>query len=112
MLEYGANINCKGNFWNTPLHHLLEGHLPVHTDIMKLFISKGADVNIKNIFGSNTLHVAVKSSKNDKEILNSSKYLPAQPSIQINKQDLGLETPVLLAIQEDNASILFFNIVC
>ena len=112
MLEYGANINCKGNFWNTPLHHLLEGCLPFHTDILKVFVSKGADVNIKNIFGSNPLHVAVKSSKNDKELLNSIKYLLAQPSIQINEQDLGLKTPVMLAIQEDNASILFFNIVC
>ena len=106
LLEYGANINCKCNFWNTPLHYLLEGYLSVHTDVMKLFLSKGADVNIRNMFGSSPLHVAVKSSENDKERLNSIKYLLAQPSIKINEQDLGLKTPVMLAIQEDNSSIL------
>lgn len=53
LLQFGANVNAKNRFSNTPLRYL---HNKI--DLLKLMCHYGADVNIQNDDGLSILHYA------------------------------------------------------
>jgi ankyrin repeat protein len=74
LVEKGANVNHKGIFGMTPLHHAIEfgGSRANHDgggskEISKLLLDKGADVNAKCYQGHTALMLAV--SKGNQEIV-------------------------------------------
>ena len=56
LLEYGADIEARDDFHNTPLHAAIEGGNP---DTVLLLIEHGADIEARDDIGANPLHRAV-----------------------------------------------------
>ena len=62
LIEEGIGINEYGIGGHTPIHfHVKEGNF----DIVKYLLSKGADVNKKNIYGDNVIDDALKYSQDE-----------------------------------------------
>ncbi|RMD46707.1 MAG: ankyrin repeat domain-containing protein [Aquificota bacterium] len=93
-----VNLNQVYEYEGSPLHVAVkEGDL----DLVKHFIDKGADVNIKGVFGETPLHIAV-----DRGYDNIVKLLlenGANPNVQSNEGN----TPLHLAVISSSADIAF-----
>ena len=83
----------------TPLHlAILEGKEDPDTDIIKLLIIKGANVNSKGLYDNRPLHYAASNRKGDsieiiKELLNH--------NADINAENLFKQTPLDVAARQD-----------
>lgn len=58
LIDYGADINGWGSYYNAPLKNAVMGHEGQKAkEMIKFFLSKGADINAHlDKFGSNILH--------------------------------------------------------
>jgi len=71
LLEAGANINCRDDRGQTPLHRMLDNRVrvssryPPSKDMAELLLVKGADVNLKDKDGRTPLHLAAESADAD-----------------------------------------------
>lgn len=68
LLKAGANINAEDNEGNTPLMYAasLSGKTSTE-DVVKLLVDHGADLNKRNLKGSNALAAAIYNQKNSTE---------------------------------------------
>jgi ankyrin repeat protein len=60
LLKRGANVNCKDDHSGTPLHYAV---LRGHADLTGLLISWKADIEVRNIHGMDSLHLAAFDSE-------------------------------------------------
>ena len=71
LLEAGANINCRDDRGQTPLHRMLDNRVsgssiyPPSKDMVELLLVKGADVHLKDKDGRTPLHLAAESADAD-----------------------------------------------
>jgi len=71
LLEAGANINCRDDRGQTPLHRMLDNRVrgssiyPPSKDMAELLLAKGADVNLKDKDGRTPLQLAAESAGGD-----------------------------------------------
>ena len=124
LLQNGAHVNCRDNQELTPLHRtsnkdvvmLLLQHgaknelekksfTPLHlasqdgeTEIAKLLLDHGADVNCKSEYEWTPLHVA--SFRGDNEIVD----LLIQNGAQVNSKNKAKSTPLHEAVQHEKYS--------
>ncbi|XP_071078428.1 uncharacterized protein [Haliotis cracherodii] len=83
-----VNINCR--VWSmTPLMEAARG---AHREVVKLLVSKDADVSLMNDGGNNTLHWACVSGN-----LVTVKFVLALNKLDINSRGVGGRTPVMAA---------------
>lgn len=57
LVRNGARVNQQGKGGQTPLHCALEGR---HEDVARLLVGASASVNVSDIMGMSSLHVACK----------------------------------------------------
>ena len=63
ILEKGADVNAKGNFGDTPLHHATHyAAANCNIEIVRFLIEKGADVNSETGLGDSPLAIAAESN--------------------------------------------------
>jgi len=62
LVESGANVNCKDNFGNTPLHDAASNG---DVEMMEYLIAHGANVNVQYPDGKTPLHRAVYFKRQD-----------------------------------------------
>ena len=55
LIQKGANVNCQGNWKNTPLHMASRD---VNLELAKLFIQKGANIICQGNWKSTPLYMA------------------------------------------------------
>ena len=84
-IESGADVNCKNNDGDTPLHY---ASAYGHTEIVKLLLEHGADVDAKNNYGSTPLYGA--SEKGYTEIVK----LLLEYGADVNVKDKYGNTPL------------------
>lgn len=98
LLDKNANINAKDSKTGaTPLFAAIEGG---DADVIKVFLSKGANVNAKNDDGDTLLFRAV--SKQNQEVI---KLLLDQGS-DINAKDVNGETVLMKAVQQNDIELV------
>ena len=99
LVEDGrSNIQSVDDEQWTPLHHAVMRN---NVEILLYLISKGADVNAKQIEGMTPLHYAATMG-----FINSIEVLQRSPSIDMNPQDEGGLTPLLWAAQTNHVEAI------
>ncbi|MCL7390365.1 MAG: ankyrin repeat domain-containing protein [Thaumarchaeota archaeon] len=58
LLDKGADVNARNDWWETPLHHAANGG---HLSVVKLLVERGADINARDINGWTPLHYAAQN---------------------------------------------------
>ena len=99
LLEAGADANVKNTYDATPLYMASENG---HSEVVKLLLAAGADVNIaENIFGTTPLIAAV--TDGHAEIVKL--LIAANADVNIATKTVGL-TSLIIATQEGHADIV------
>ena len=97
-LDKGVNANVKNSASGAPT--LLLAALNSQTEVIKLLIAEGADLDGKDKFGNTSLHYASQhGSKGIVELLISNKA-------NVNMKNKGGETPLDIVADKDTADIL------
>mmetsp|Transcript_15952 Transcript_15952/g.62326 ORF Transcript_15952/g.62326 Transcript_15952/m.62326 type:complete len:364 (-) Transcript_15952:175-1266(-) len=89
--KYG--LDCRTNLGNTPLHFACSD--PEFAELALFFVSKGADVNLKNLDGETPLHYACIHST--PEVVEAMVCLP---DVNVDVQDDADCTPLHWALQQ------------
>ena len=100
LLEHGADIDAVTNKGDTAIQYAANYFAANHSEIVKLLISKGANVNIQNAYGATLLHSA--SRKGDSSLVKILLSNGAKPNIKDNDG----KTPLDIAIKEGHSEIV------
>ena len=99
IIDMGANINVTTKNGYTPLLLCPLRFGEDDEEVAELLISRGADVNVKTIYGDSVLHIAV-ISKRRKMV-----KLLLENGAQINAENNSKKTPLDLAIRSQHTKI-------
>ncbi len=91
LIENGALVNEKDNSKCSPLAYA--AHYQGNTEILKVLIDAGADVNQRIVYGGNVLHYLLRSRRDDQQVYT---FL-LDNGADINAKDSQGKTPLDLA---------------
>ena len=100
LLDYGADVNARGQYHATPLLLAIERHM---NDIARILLERGADPNVKNTRGKTPLHLLLERYFHDYEDINSVlivERLLLERGADVNAQDEDNITPLYLAYRQ------------
>ena len=101
LVNHGAEIDLKTGLGETPLMHLLSCRwAPNHWETLHLLVEYGADVNSKDQFGHNALHIACCVNN-----VEAAKFIIFQ-GYDINAKDQWGRLPIDLLCQEYRKDIV------
>ena len=93
LITNGASVNAQDNSKCSPLAYA--AHFRGNTEILKLLIDAGADVNQRIVYGGNVLHYLLRSRRDDQQVYN---FL-LDNGADINAKDSQGKTPLDIARQ-------------
>ena len=98
LLNNGANVNQNNGNGRSPL---MQASFIGNSELVKLLLAKGADVNKADSDGNTALHFATVEN-----YLGITRLLLAAPGIQVNKVNKDGETPLIVASQAGDYEIV------
>jgi len=98
LIKGGADINAVSSKWNkTPLH---QASYNGYTEIVRILLEKGADVNVMDSAGNNSLILA--SYSGNEQIVE----MLTRNGANVNQKDADERTPLIIAAKQGYKSIV------
>ncbi len=97
LLNFGADINKKDDYEDTPLHIAIK---QIHNDLVKLLLFRKANPNAQTSYNTTPLHIAVKNQ--DHETIQDLLHYKADPHIK----DLNGNNALYIACQYNATPII------
>ncbi|XP_036370839.1 putative ankyrin repeat protein RF_0381 isoform X2 [Octopus sinensis] len=101
LIEAGSDLDMKDRDDCTAFHYAVSGKQ--HT-VVPLIASKGANAEKCNAQGNSLLHLAVETGC--KDVVKAVLHVTENKSVQINKQNVNGDTPLLLACHRGNTEVI------
>jgi len=96
LLSHGANVNCKGDKGETPLHEAVQRGQRTTVEVL---LSHGANVNCKDDKGNTPLHEAARCECHNTELavrLDEGKWMKSHYMYTVGQEDYHTIVEVLL----------------
>jgi ankyrin repeat protein len=102
LVDHGADLECKDQDGNTPLHETLRYLIP-QDDICKYLVERGAEVNKKNNKGETPLRMAI-----SRDLFELCKYMIQHGGVDVDRKNEDGETLMHVAAAGNKIKLLDF----
>lgn len=114
LIGYGADVNAQSHGGGlTPLHLIdpqARRYDPRHTDIARLLLAHGADVNVADLTGKTPLHLAASESVSDSQRDSLTRVYLAHGAYANPTTVWARETPLHVALDKEFWEINIFTV--